>query len=121
PHAGVVQLAIANSGVDYAATIIPDVNVGIADNDIAGVTVRPVGAGTHLVEGGATDTYALFLDTEPTQPVDIQITPDTQVNITSPSTLTFDAGNWSAPQVVTIEAVDDAIAEGIHTGVASHA
>jgi uncharacterized repeat protein (TIGR01451 family) len=83
------------------------------------VTVVESGGTTNVTEGGATDTYTLALTAAPTGDVTITPSPDAQLSV-APATLTFTTANWATPQTVTVTAVDDAVAEGAHSGSISH-
>jgi len=100
------------SGISIASTTVTTV-----DNDTAGVSFSATSSSP--TEGGATPTYTVVLDSEPTGNVQIDISGDTQAT-TTPTSLTFTSGNWNATQTVTVTAVDDAIAEGAHTGTITH-
>ncbi len=91
----------------------------IIDDDTAGITLTQSGGNTAVVEGGATDTYSVVLASEPTANVTIGITPDGQLGA-SPAPVTFTPLNWSVAQTVTVSAIDDAVAEGPHTGTITH-
>ncbi|KXX65628.1 FG-GAP-like repeat-containing protein, partial [Marichromatium gracile] len=83
-----------------------------------GVTLSQ--SSVEVTEGGATATYTLVLDTQPS--ADVTITLDTtndQVGVDQ-TTLTFTPGDWETPQQVTVTAVDDSVGEGPHRGVISH-
>ncbi|NJN15506.1 MAG: hypothetical protein HC822_04030 [Oscillochloris sp.] len=84
--------------------------VTIADNDTAGVTLNGP-AVTPIAEDGGTATYTLVLDSEPTADVTIALTTD-GLSTVAPTSLTFDATNWNAPQTVTITALNDDIDRG---------
>jgi len=84
-----------------------------------GVTIIQSGGSTTVTEGGATDSYTVVLDTPPTANVTITINPGTQVTVV-PASLTFTPANWNTAQTVTVTAVDDALAEGPHTGTITH-
>ena len=87
-----------------------------------GVTIRP-GASLSLAEGGQ-NSYSLVLDTDPGDSATVVITPasdNTDVTF-SPADLTFtggNAGNWSTPQRITLEAAEDADAAN-DTATISH-
>ena len=83
------------------------------------VIVTESGGSTNVAEGGATDSYTVLLNTQPTANVTIGVTPGSQVQVDKTS-LTFTAGNWNVAQTVTVSAVDDPIVEGNHTGAISH-
>src|SRR5207237_10419020 len=108
------------SGGGYSGVAIPNVVASITDNDIAGVTLVESGGSTNVTEGGATDTYTIKLNTQPTGTVTVAISPDSQVTV-APSSLTFDASDWSTPKTITVTAVDDALFEQAHTGTITHA
>ncbi|MBE7383664.1 MAG: S8 family serine peptidase [Leptolyngbya sp. SIO1E4] len=75
---------------------------------------------TELNEGDTTpDTYTVTLSTEPTAPVTVTLLPDAQLQVEI-TELTFNASNWNVPQTVSVFAVNDAIAEGTHTGTLTH-
>ncbi len=85
----------------------------------AGVTITESGGSTNITEGGATDTYTIVLNSQPTANVTIAINPDSQ-STTSATTLTFTAANWDVAQTVTVSAVDDPVTEGTHSSTISH-
>jgi hypothetical protein len=85
-----------------------------------GVTISQSGGSTAVTEGGATDNYTVVLTGEPTANVTITPTPGSQLTVSPPS-LTFTISNWSTPQTVTVTAVNDAVAEGTHSGTITHA
>jgi hypothetical protein len=97
---------------DDTATLI------ILDDDDAGAQVAP--GGVDVIEGGSADQYEFVLTSEPTEPVTVSITTDGQTTV-SPSQLVFYATNWNEPKTVTVAAVEDDIAEGLHSGSISHA
>jgi hypothetical protein len=72
-----------------------------------------------VTEGGATATYAVVLNSQPTADVTIAVATDRQTTV-SPTSLTFTTANWNVPQTVTVTAVDDAVVEGVHTSTISH-
>ena len=82
----------------------------ITDDDTVGITVSPAGVislGLFMREG-ETSTYTLVLDSEPTDTVTITVarSEDDLIRLT-PETLTFTPSNWSAPQTISIESLDD--------------
>lgn len=80
--------------------------------------IKPPG-GLSVVEGGASSSYAVVLAYPPTAVLTVQILPDSQVAVDR-TNLTFTPENWDIPQTVLVTAVDDAVAEGPHTGIISH-
>jgi hypothetical protein len=85
-----------------------------------GVAISQSGGSTAVTEGGATDTYTVVLTGEPTANVTITPSPSSQLTVSPPS-LIFTISNWSTPQTVTVTAVNDAVAEGAHSGTITHA
>ncbi len=80
--------------------------------------------GTKVVEGGLYDTYQVVLDTVPTANVSVTVTPNSQVDVGNGAgvakVFTFTPANALTPQTVVVHAVDDALAEGDHTGLITH-
>ena len=100
----------------YGALSVVDVYAVNADNeyglDVSAVTGQPT-------EDGGTATFTVALVTEPSAAVTVSVTSrDTSGNLdasegrASPSSLTFNAGNWNLAQTVTVTGVDDAIDDG---------
>jgi hypothetical protein len=77
-----------------------------------------------VVEGGATDTYQIALQSIPTSNVVITVDPDNQTDLGAGAgvaiMLTFTAANALIPQVVTVTAVVDMTIEGSHLSTISH-
>ena len=87
----------------------------------AGVTIVEAGGATAVTEGGATDSYTVVLNAQPTATVTVTLTPGSQVSVTAPGNqLSFTTGNWNSAQTVTVTAVDDAIVEGAHGATITH-
>ena len=104
----------------YNGTTGDYVKVSAITSTAPGVTISQSGASTAVTEDGATDTYTVVLTGEPTANVTITPTPGSQLTV-SPPNLTFTISNWSTPQTVTVTAVNDAVAEGTHSGTITHA
>ena len=110
----------------YAGLDGPDVSVTNQDDETAGVTVNPT-SGLRVTEVGGQDTFTIVLDSQPTGNVTIGLSSnDPGEGTVSPSSVTFTAGNWNAPQVVTVTGQNDNVADGdqtflIVTGAASSA
>jgi endonuclease/exonuclease/phosphatase family metal-dependent hydrolase len=88
------------------------------------VRVSETLGGTKVVEGGLYDTYQLVLNTTPTANVTVTVTLDSQVDVGNGAGVarqfTFTPANALTPQTVVVNAVDDAIGEGNHTGLITH-
>ncbi len=127
-HSGTITHAASSSDTTYdgiGMTPSASVVAAVTDNDSAGVIINESGGGTAVAEDGATDSYTAVLTSRPVLPVDLQITPDGQLDLgAGPGTgitLNFDAANWDTPQTITVTAVDDDVVENDHTGTISHA
>ena len=104
---------------------ITNANVTIATNPAApGVSITESGGATSVGEvsavGAATDTYTLALNTAPASAVDIMITGDSDVLVSSDgstfgSSITLSVADTST-QTIHVRAFNDADVEGIHTG-----
>ena len=116
-HTGTITHSASGGGYDGVS--ISSVVANNADNDSPSVTVTESGGSTDVAEGGATDSYTLVLDLEPSGTVTITVSPDADVSV-SATTLNFTTGNWSSPQTVTVTTVDDAVVEGLHIGTITH-
>ena len=116
-HTGTITHSASGGGYDGVS--ISSVVANNADNDSPSVTVTESGGSTDVAEGGATDSYTLVLDLEPSGTVTITVSPDADVSV-SATTLNFTTGNWSSPQTLTVTTVDDAVVEGLHIGTITH-
>jgi hypothetical protein len=98
----------------------------ILDDDTAGVTLSKTSV--SVAEGGATDTYTVRLNSQPTANVTVTALgsgnpsfPNSPSEVSlNPSSLTFTPQNWNVAQTVTVTAVDDAVAENAHSSTISH-
>ncbi|NET48774.1 MAG: Hint domain-containing protein, partial [Merismopedia sp. SIO2A8] len=68
--------------------------------------VESEGSTTVSEGGGITDTYEIFLDTQPTSDVTITVTTDGNTNVDK-TELTFTPSDFFIPQVVTVTAIAD--------------
>ena len=104
-----VTLTHAVSGAgEYAAvdaTDVPRVVVKITENDTAGVSIEPT---TLTIDEGASKTYTVVLDTQPTADVTVTISGHAGTDLTVDDTeLDFTPGNWDTAQTVTVTAGQD--------------
>ena len=120
-HTSTITHTAVSTDANYNGIGITSVTANITDNDAAGVTITESGT-TDVSEGGATDSYDVVLDSQPEAGTTVTITiahRDGQTT-TTPTSLVFDDTNWNVAQSVTVTAVDDAVAEGLHTGSITH-
>ena len=115
-----LAITTASSDANYNALVIPSVTAQITDNDIVGVIVTESGNVTQVTEGGSSDSFTVALNSQPSANVTINVTPDSQLNLGNgpgvPVPLTFTTATWPTAQTITVTAVDDAVAEGTHSG-----
>ncbi len=87
----------------------------IRDDDTRGVTVAP--EALSVTENGSA-TYAVALDSEPTDEVTVTVSvpANSELSVDKPS-LTFTTGNWNTAQTMTVSADDDddAVADDVVT------
>ncbi len=90
-----------------------NLNFTIQDELDAGLTIDPTCL--TVAEGGPAANYNLSLNTQPTGPVTIAIQPDTQLKV-DPTSITFTPQNFSLPQTINVQAIQDSILEGPRNG-----
>ncbi|WP_039962012.1 beta strand repeat-containing protein, partial [Kamptonema sp. PCC 6506] len=112
-------LTISNPSANIALGSTTTQNIAITDNDTASVNITQSSGSTNVSEGGATDSYTVVLNSQPTANVTITINPDSQ-STSSATSLTFTSANWNTPQTVTVTAVNDNLVEGNHTSTISY-
>jgi predicted outer membrane repeat protein len=89
-----------------------DVSLTNTDDDTAGITVTPT-TGLITTEAGATATFTVVLNSQPTADVIVGLTSsDTTEGTVIPASLTFTTANWNVAQTVTVTGVDDSIDDG---------
>ena len=81
----------------------------LTDDDVRGVSVHPTSV--TVTEGDANAGYAVKLATKPTSDVTVMVHGANADVSVSPRSLTFTPLNWDRPQTVTVEAVNDSVAE----------
>lgn len=103
---------LLSSDSEYNSLSAGTIEVINVDNDIAGLTVTPLG-GLVTTEAGGTATFTVVLNSQPTHNVTIPVVSnDTTEGTVSTTSLLFTPSNWNIPQTVTIMGVDDLIADG---------
>uniref|UniRef100_A0ACD5H4R3 Malectin n=1 Tax=Desertifilum tharense IPPAS B-1220 TaxID=1781255 RepID=A0ACD5H4R3_9CYAN len=84
------------------------------------VLFNQTGGSTVVSEAGGTDTYSVVLNTQPTANAVVSLQYDNQQIQVNKSSLTFTPSNWNVPQIVTLAAIDDTLAEGTHFTSIAH-
>ena len=109
----VISTAVSTDG-KYKTHNPVDVAVTVVDDDAKGIAVSPISGNTS--EEGATATFTVVLNSEPTGDVVIGISSSNELEGTvSPVSIEFTPLNWSTPQTVTVTGVDDMVADGSST------
>lgn len=97
-----------------SAIDVGDVSVNIVDDDPAELDIDTSATAATLSESGGSTTLAVALSGEPSSGMvvlDIATSDATECSA-SPSTLSFNPTDWSVPQVVTLTALTDGVADG---------
>ncbi len=90
----------------YNSVLAAGVAVTVIDDETAAVAVSET---TLTVVEGASNTYTVKLDPQPSSDVVISVTASGNTDVTvSPARLTFTSSNWSTAQTVTVSAAHDA-------------
>jgi endonuclease I len=75
-----------------------------------------------VTEGGAGDSYTLFLTSQPDADVTVNLSSSPVSQITTiPASVTFTPANWNQPQTITLAAVNDTVNEATLIATVSHA
>ena len=111
---------ITTTDILYNSLVPVDIYVTVYDNDQPAVNVINTGGLTTVTEGGAQDTYDVFLASQPTANVVVSIAPQSNQITVDKASLTFTPTNWNVPQTVTVTAVDDAIVENVLNITVAH-
>ncbi|MBX7148671.1 FG-GAP-like repeat-containing protein [bacterium] len=110
----------SSSDTNYNGISVGSLIVNISDNETKSVSIFESDAETVIDEDGTTDTYLVVLTARPSATVNVTVLVDDAQACVSPTTLSFTRNNWSTPQTVTVEAVDDSVYEGDHHVTLSH-
>ncbi|HMV34557.1 MAG TPA: DUF1554 domain-containing protein [Turneriella sp.] len=116
----------SSSDTNYNGLTPASVALSNSDNDMAGVTVSAISGNT--TESGTTATFTVVLTSQPLSPVDIYYsssnTGEGQIKQslglcatagTAAATackLSFTSANWSTPQTVTVQGINDFVQDG---------
>ncbi|HEX3052504.1 MAG TPA: SH3 domain-containing protein, partial [Aggregatilineaceae bacterium] len=121
-HSCLITNDITASGAsEYPTSLgVADVTAAITDNDTAGVVVTESGGNTAVTEGGATDSFAIVLTSQPSAgAVTVSASPDAQCDLGAGAGVaishTFGTADWNAAWTVTVTAVNDLLMEGPHS------
>jgi hypothetical protein len=111
----VVIGAAVSTDLDYDGLNPADLNFQCVDDDSPGITVS-AGSSMLVSESGTTSSFEVMLNSEPTNDVSVDAYSDNTAEglVVDPvsKTLVFTAANWSIPQSVTVQGVDDGAVDG---------
>jgi large repetitive protein len=112
-----VNVGPAMSGdTNYNGRTGSDVQVTNVDNDSAGITIAPAtspASRLSTLESGATVTFTVVLNSQPTAGVTIPLSSsNTFEGTVSPASIAFSTTDWAAPKTVTLQGIDDAVHDG---------
>ena len=97
--------SVASTDGDYNGISVSEVEVTVTDDETAGVSITPTQL--TIAEGGS-DTYQVFLTSQPAQDVTITITHSGDADIDSDlDRLTFSSSDWKQEKTVTVRAAQD--------------
>ncbi|MBD2730850.1 DUF4347 domain-containing protein [Nostoc sp. FACHB-892] len=101
-----VTISIA-SGDGYIAGQSNTATIQITDDDVPGLRIIQSGTTTEVFEGGLTDTYQIYLLSQPTADVTVNFSTSPNGQLAQINPITFTPENWKQPQTVTVTAIDD--------------
>lgn len=106
------RATVSSPNEDANVDNIQIIGVPLHTNTVPGVSVSPT-AGLQTSESGATATFDVVLDSQPTADVTIAVsssnTAEGTVNV---SMLTFTPANWGQSQTILVTGVDDLLEDG---------
>ena len=127
PNIDTTNARIRVEAVDNVFFDISDADITITTTPgVAGVGVIETGGGTHVEEGGFTDTYDLQLNTTPSSgPVTVEITGSASVEVSTNGGSTFAATGSvvlsdTTAVTITLRAINDTLEEGLHSSIITH-
>lgn len=122
PEVARLSMSVTSTDTAFGRLTGLGLNVTVTDNNSGrGLAVVETGGSTRVTEGGAGDLVTLALSMRPTAAVTLTITAGAELRMAtgggapaSVQTIVFTTSNWASPRALTIEAVDDGIAQGPH-------
>lgn len=108
----IVTAAASSADGNYNGMAVDDVSVTCVDDETPGVTLGGMFP-LQTSESGSTAFFTIVLDSQPTANVTIGLSSsDPGEGVPSVGSVTFMPGNWNFPQSVTVNGVDDFVADG---------
>ncbi len=113
-----LQGTVISGDNDYDDITISSVNVNNEDDDTAGLNISETAITTYEDQTQPSATLEIFLNSEPESTVTVSISSNNSDEgqlPTASQTLTFNNSNWRTTKTVTINGVNDNIADGNQT------
>ncbi len=112
----VVQTDVTSSDPKYQGVATADVSVTVQDDgDTAGVILSK--STLAVSEPNTTDTFVVTLNSQPVNPVTINLASLDPTECSVTSSVTLNAANWQQGAAVTVSAVDDESIDGVQSCV----
>ena len=109
PQVTITHSVSSTDDPTYGGLNVGSIVVTVTDDDTVGVTVTP----TELtIDEGASSTYTVVLDTQPTADVTVTIEGPPFPIAVDPASLIFTTQDWSTPQTVKVTAKNDLTTDG---------
>lgn len=107
-----ISYAITSEDRRYAALVVPDLEVRLTDDEVAGFSLEAMSQ-LQTSEAGGQATFKLSLTIPPTDDVEVVLSSsDPTEGSVSPSSLLFLHRNWRIPQTITVTGVNDQLRDG---------
>lgn len=113
----VLTHSVSSAGYGYADLADQTYTIAVTDNDIPGVTISD--AAVSVTEGGATDTFTVVLNTQPTDNVTVALAVNNGEVTLSTSSILFTSSTYNNTTTVTVTADNDTDVEGDHSSTIS--
>ena len=106
--AATLSHSVASTDGDYNGISVPEVDVTATDDETASVSTDDDANGKLTIAEGGSDTYQVFLTSQPAHDVTVTITHSGDQNVgIDDQELTFTGSDWETPQAVTVSADQD--------------
>jgi large repetitive protein len=125
PFFALVTLLFIAVTLIFSQNTVSRVSAQSGSRNTPGITITQTGSSNSIAESGTTDSYAVVLNTPPTDTVNVSISyPASDVALSGDTDGTFNTTftnvNWNTPQTITITAVNDSLVEGNHPATLTH-
>ena len=113
-----ISHGVSTVDTDYVMVTADSFDITVTDDDTAAVLIS---RNSLTIDEAANGTYDVWLMSQPSSgSVVVTITDDHDEVAISPAMLTFETGNWSTRQTVTVRSPDDRVDEDEEMALVSH-